>query len=74
MIDKKNFCRIVGENIRKIREEDKMISQEYLGELTEFDRTYIGSIERGEKNVSFYAIYKIIVALDIDPTDFFNQI
>lgn len=73
-IEKNNFTRIVGEQIRKYREEQAHISQETLGELTNYDRTYIGSIERGEKNASFYAIYKILLALKINPTEFFNNI
>lgn len=73
-IEKENFTRIVGDLIRKEREEKAHISQERLGDLTNYDRTYIGAIERGEKNVSFYAIYKILAALKVDPTDFFNRI
>ena len=73
-IEKDNFKRIVGELIRKIRTENYHMSQEKLGELSGFDRTYIGAIERGEKNPSFYAIYKILKILEVDPTDFFNQI
>lgn len=72
-IEKDNFKRIVGELIRDIRI-TRNITQEGLGELTGYDRTYIGAIERGEKNVSFYAIYKILKALEVDPTNFIDQI
>lgn len=72
-IEKENFTRIVGDLIREIRT-GKNMTQEKLGELTGYDRTYIGSVERGEKNVSFYAMYKIFKALEADPTDFIKQI
>lgn len=73
-IERDNFSRIVGDLIRIARMEKCHISQERLGELSGYDRTYIGAIERGEKNVSFYAIYKILKILNLDPTEFFNQI
>lgn len=73
-IEKENFQRIVGDLIRKEREEKAKISQEELGIRTNYDRTYIGSIERGEKNASFYAIYKILTVLGVDPTDFISKI
>ncbi len=72
-IEKENFTRIVGDLIREIRT-GKNMTQEKLGGLTGYDRTYIGSVERGEKNVSFYAMCKIFKALEADPTDFIKQI
>ncbi|MCP4607161.1 MAG: helix-turn-helix transcriptional regulator [Planctomycetes bacterium] len=55
----------VGLNIRKIRE-DKGLSQEKLAALADLHRTYIGQIERGEKNVSLESLEKIAKALDVD--------
>ncbi|MBW7988881.1 MAG: helix-turn-helix transcriptional regulator [Planctomycetes bacterium] len=46
----KNINKEVGLNIRKIRE-DKGLSQEKLAALADLHRTYIGQIERGEKNI-----------------------
>lgn len=53
----------VGLNIRKLREEQG-ISQEKLAELAGLHRTYIGQIERCEKNIGLKNLQKIAKALD----------
>lgn len=45
------------------------LSQEDLAHSCGLDRTYIGGIERGERNVSLINIFKISVALSVDPGD-----
>lgn len=59
---------VVARNVRLIR--NKLgISQEQLANLAELHRTYIGSIERAERNVSIDNIEKIAKALGVKPTD-----
>jgi transcriptional regulator with XRE-family HTH domain len=53
-----------GARIRKLRE-DKGWSQENLAEVTDFHRTYIGMIERGERNPSLKNIQKFADAFGI---------
>ena len=55
---------ILGNNVRKIRLENK-ISQEKLAEICGLHRTYIGGIERGERNVSLLNLLKISHGLNI---------
>lgn len=49
-----------------------MLSQNELGKKAKIHRTYIGSIERGEQNVSIDNIYKIAKALKIQVKELFN--
>jgi transcriptional regulator with XRE-family HTH domain len=54
----------LGLKIKSIRLEKK-ISQEKLAHLSDLDRTYIHSIEKGERNISIVTIEKISKALNI---------
>lgn len=57
-----------GMRIRLIREQ-KGLSQEGLALLCELDRTYIGGVERGERNISLINIHKISMALGVSSKD-----
>ena len=50
----------------------KGLSQEELAEKTSVHRTYIGMIERAEKNITLKNIEKISRALKIKLSDLFN--
>ena len=54
-----------GEKVREIRKE-KGLSQEELAHKADLHRTYIGMIERAEKNITLINIGKIANALNID--------
>jgi transcriptional regulator with XRE-family HTH domain len=54
----------VGERIRAIRKA-KELTQQQLAELSGMDDTYIGSLERGERNFSIDTLEKILIALNI---------
>ena len=53
-----------GNSVRAFRKQ-LGISQEKLAELADLHRTYIGSVERGEQNISLRNIEKIANALGI---------
>lgn len=55
----------LSRNIKKIRKE-KGISQEELAHLASLHRTYIGAIERGEKNITLSTLESVASALNTD--------
>ena len=59
-----------GKAVRKRRRELDF-SQEELAEKADLHRTYISSIERGDRNVSIENIEKLVKALDISVSAFF---
>lgn len=61
-----------GLNVRRYRLK-KNLSQEKLAELADLHRTYIGGIERGERNLSLKNINKIAIALGVKIQDLFKQ-
>lgn len=62
----------LADEIRKRREANGL-SQERLAEQCELHRTYIGAIERSERNVTVGTLIKISNALDCDITDLLNR-
>lgn len=61
-----SILKIIGDNIRSHRKRIG-ISQEELGAIAGLDRTYVGGVERGERNISAINIEKIAKALKIKP-------
>ena len=59
-----NIAKILGQRIRNYRT-DKGLSQEKLAELAGCHHTYIGQLERGEKNATVESIEKISAALNV---------
>ena len=57
-----------GKKVRKERLQ-RGLSQEKLAEKAGLHRTYIGMIERGEKNITILNIIKIAKALEITPKE-----
>ncbi|MDC1396138.1 helix-turn-helix domain-containing protein [bacterium] len=58
----------VALNIRKIRKGNGL-SQEQLADLCGLHRTYIGSVERSERNITIENLDKIANALGVDARD-----
>jgi len=50
------------------------MSQEDLAAASGLHRTYIGSVERGERNVSLLNIVRISTALDVSPSELMTSI
>lgn len=68
----KNIQKILASNVRKIRE-DRGLSQEKLAAEAGLHRTYIGMIERCEKNVTVVCLQKIAIALNVKMSDLLDE-
>ena len=67
-MSKKSISIKFGEKVREIRV-SKNLSQEQLAHLANVHRTYIGMIERAEKNITLVNIEKIAKALKVNITE-----
>ena len=61
-----------GKKVKKFRL-SKGLSQEAFADKADLDRTYISSIEKGERNVSLVVIEKIAFALEIEISNLFDE-
>jgi transcriptional regulator with XRE-family HTH domain len=73
MVEDREILNLVGARIKVLRKE-KGLSQEALGEKGGFHFTYIGQVERGEKNVSLVNLAKIAEALEINISQLFAYV
>jgi transcriptional regulator with XRE-family HTH domain len=64
-MSKRKILIAFGDRVRELRKE-KGLSQEELSYKADLHRTYIGMIERAEKNITLTNIEKIAKALDVD--------
>lgn len=62
---------VIGSEIRRLRSA-RGLSQESFADLCGLDRTYIGGVERGERNISLINLLKISHALNISLSDLFS--
>lgn len=68
MKDTENL-RELGRRIRNLRK-TMSLTQEQLADEAGLDRSYIGGIERGERNITFSVLCQIAKALHVDISDF----
>jgi transcriptional regulator with XRE-family HTH domain len=67
----KIFLKNIGRNLRKLRMQNDL-SQEELAYTAKIDRTFISDIERGLRNVSVIALFRIADALETNISNLFN--
>jgi len=61
-----------GNRLRELRKQ-RGYSQEGFAHAVDLDRTYIGGIERGERNPGLKVILKIADTLELQPTELFKR-
>ncbi|BBP83739.1 MULTISPECIES: helix-turn-helix domain-containing protein [unclassified Pseudomonas] len=66
--DKEGSLLRLGEAVRT-RRKTLNLSQEALADAAGIDRSHMGKIERGERNVTFLNIVRIAGAMDCNPSD-----
>jgi transcriptional regulator with XRE-family HTH domain len=58
------WAKIVGENMRKLRM-DRGLSQEEVAHRVDITPSYLGQVERGQRNVSIDVMGRVAEALDV---------
>lgn len=64
----RSLVRTLAGNIRRLRHAQRL-SQEKLADICGLHRTYVGSVERGERNVTLSSLELLAKALDVSVVD-----
>ncbi|HOD62001.1 MAG TPA: helix-turn-helix transcriptional regulator [Bacilli bacterium] len=68
-----NIKEKIGQRIRQIREQKKMTQKE-LSDLADLDRSYITSVENGQRNISIINLEKLANALGVSLCKLFEEL
>lgn len=63
----------VGANLRMYRQR-RGLSQEDFAEVLGVHRTYMGGIERGERNLTLRSVERIAASLSLDPIELLTEL
>jgi transcriptional regulator with XRE-family HTH domain len=69
-LDDKKFLQTIGSAIRDLRD-DRGMTQAQLAEACRLHRTFIGSVERGERNVAILNLRRIAKSLRVSLAELF---
>lgn len=64
--------KVVGRNLRAYRME-RGLSQEDFAEVVGVHRTYMGGLERGERNLTLQSLERLAEVLGLDPIKLFLE-
>jgi transcriptional regulator with XRE-family HTH domain len=65
--------RRLGRNLRRLRTE-RALSQEEFAEVLRIHRTYVGGLERGERNPSLQVVERLAQELRVDPVELLREV
>jgi len=73
-VDKRGpLNRTLGENLRLLRHARGRSQQEFAHDLG-YDRTYLSSVERGERNLTLDSVSKLADQLGVEPLDLLQDV
>ncbi|RRJ85699.1 XRE family transcriptional regulator [Gulosibacter macacae] len=64
--------RVVGDNLRRYRQGKGWSQEEFAHELG-VHRTYMGSLERGERNLSLRSVERLAASLGMEPLELLSE-
>ncbi len=67
-----NLQRTVGRNLRRYRQR-RGLSQEAFADVVGVHRTYMGGLERGERNLTLRSVERIAAAIGLDPLELLKR-
>jgi transcriptional regulator with XRE-family HTH domain len=70
--DEDRRLKALGQAIRDVRKAHN-VSQEALAHSAGIDRSHMGKIERGERNVTALNLLRVAKALDVQPSSIFSK-
>lgn len=71
-MDEGHLQRTLGKNLRAWRTEQGL-SQEAFADVLGYHRTYVGGLERGERNVTLKSLERIAAAIAAEPVSLLSQ-
>lgn len=64
--------RNVGANLRRYRQE-RGLSQEAFADVVGVHRTYMGGLERGERNLTLKSLERLAAVIEVDPVELLRR-
>lgn len=64
--------KVVGRNLRAYRQA-RGLSQEAFADVLGVHRTYMGGLERGERNLTLRSLERLAATIDVEPLELLAQ-
>jgi transcriptional regulator with XRE-family HTH domain len=71
-LDDRRFLRAIGDRVRQ-RRATRGLTQAQLAERCGLHRTFVGSVERGERNLALLGLRRIAKALRVTPAELLTE-
>lgn len=60
---------MLGDNLRRHRERLGLSQEQFASDVLHMHRTYVGAVERGERNLTLRSVERLAALLGIEPID-----